>query len=145
MAGNILIQMVVGLFLGTYLQETRATNVAERPGVCPPIVGMALEACTDLCTVDEDCPDLTRKCCKTGCNGMSCKVPNEKPGECPVLKELGTKECAGIVCTSDSECADSLKCCKSSCDASYCQTPEVLHTTMKQEEEETTAGGATVR
>ncbi|XP_078517581.1 WAP four-disulfide core domain protein 2-like [Lissotriton helveticus] len=130
MAGNFLILLVVGLFPGSYLLETGATNVEERPGVCPPPVGMALEACTDLCTVDADCHDLIRKCCKTGCNGMSCKVPNEKPGECPVVKESDTKDCADKkVCTSDSECADSHKCCNSSCDKYYCQTPEVLQTT----------------
>ncbi|KAJ1109863.1 hypothetical protein NDU88_007220 [Pleurodeles waltl] len=135
--------MVVGLFLGTYPGETRATFEAERPGVCPPIIGMVLEACSDLCKVDADCPDTIRKCCKTGCNGMSCKVPNEKPGECPVVKEAGTEDCADKkLCTSDSACAESLKCCTSSCGGYHCQTPEGSHTTMKLEEAATIPSGA---
>ncbi|XP_029455336.1 WAP four-disulfide core domain protein 18-like isoform X2 [Rhinatrema bivittatum] len=91
----------------------------EHPGVCPIPKDMALGNCDERCKSDSDCAKHM-KCCKTGCDGLLCQLPNDKPGLCPAA--VDAELCPRVnQCISDSECQGTLKCCSSGCPKLSCQ------------------------
>ncbi|MEE6525436.1 hypothetical protein FKM82_025433 [Ascaphus truei] len=81
----------------------------------------ALGKCGIGCGSDGECAG-NLKCCKTGCDGIHCQVPDDKQGSCP--ETLEGQPCDNAIhCTSDSKCETDLKCCKTGCGGFSCQAP----------------------
>ncbi|MEE6516177.1 hypothetical protein FKM82_025425, partial [Ascaphus truei] len=95
-----------------------AVPLAEKPGSCPPLSMFALGKCGIGCGSDGECAG-NLKCCKTGCDGTQCQVPDDKPGSCPRVKR--DQPCdRRIRCRTDRYCDADLKCCRTKCGGSSC-------------------------
>ncbi|XP_063283554.1 WAP four-disulfide core domain protein 2-like [Pelobates fuscus] len=105
-------------------EESLPTKAADKPGVCPPVVSLALGVCKKSCTTDSECLG-NLKCCRTGCDGYQCQTPNEKPGICPENSNSTTCD-STIHCSADSKCMGDQKCCPTGCDGSACQIPKTI-------------------
>ncbi|XP_071983423.1 WAP four-disulfide core domain protein 18-like [Engystomops pustulosus] len=104
-------------------QTPMTTTVLVKPGKCPEPEEMSLGACFNVCNNDSTCRGI-RKCCKTSCLGLQCKIPEEKPGSCPPPESVnGTISDPIVVCTSDSKCEETLKCCPTASGELTCQKP----------------------
>ncbi|KAG8436122.1 hypothetical protein GDO86_007291 [Hymenochirus boettgeri] len=105
------------------LMELVSLTLADKPGICPEVTLLSLGICDDGCKTDSDC-ESNMKCCKTGCDGLQCQVPDEKPGLCP--QPSNATICGNQVsCKSDSKCDKNLKCCPTGCGSFSCLSPIV--------------------
>ncbi|KAM4721706.1 waprin-Thr1-like [Rhinophrynus dorsalis] len=105
-------------------QGSTTSGTGEKPGVCPVVPQLSLGRCNAICQTDSECGD-NLKCCKTGCDGLQCKMPDEKPGVCPEISNVTTCE-NKPPCSSDTNCERDLKCCSNGCGGFSCQLPREI-------------------
>lgn len=110
-------------------------------GQCPQISGIGL--CLNNCNSDEDCQNVSQKCCSNGCGRVCTKVSDqnirggpqigigggsggggEKVGACPRTQTNPLGTVTGDECQIDTQCFGNQKCCQTSLGGRKCLTPD---------------------